>query len=521
MGTMFSKLTLLTAGILLCDAFAAAQTGASITPRVQNIMLQQIAGTMAGNASFRTPSSNSELVVGRAGAQYSTIQDALNAVTTSRNVVRVTPGTYNMTAPLRWPSVPVNLQCDSPATTVLSWTSISTYAINAPLGGSRIANCFFEGHGVSAMAINAGFNVWQPSTRYKAGATVVPTVSKGNGHWYAQTAASCTSGGSEPSWPIAAIGTVSNGSCIFQEAGPTKTIVENNVFGHWSGTQILNTGGYNYGWLIRGNTFRDSSGEAEAILVGGGSQAMVIEDNTCDNVATDCIDLNGSHNKVIGNIMHDVGRPGGPTDRSCVLINGTDGFAASDNEVGSNICVHSGAQAFMVEANAGSSASRNIFHENTSTQPGGTGGNGDCFDVGGNTAGTLDQNTLVDNHCIDPQRSGYNINTSDRAVISNTRLIGNNSTGAAAYDLVLYGTEATILLANQWLTSGKEVSNHDAKDPTQVNLATVCASGTSTCPANNVGGLSIDKSIEITSESHFDSIEHDEPNPILMEGRVR
>jgi len=319
-----------------------------------------------------------------------------------------------------------------------------------------------------------------------------------------------------------AAGKVSNGSCTFQEAGPTKTIVENNVFDHWAGTQILNTGGYNYGWLIRGNTFRNSSGEAEAILVGGGSQAMVIEANTCDNVATDCIDLNGSHNKVIGNIMHDVGQPGGPTDRFCVLINGTDGFAASDNDVGSNICVHSGAQGFMIEANAGNSASRNILNGNTSTQPGGTSGNGDCFDVGGNTAGTLDQNTLVDNHCINPQRWGYNINTSDRAVISNTRLIGNDSIEAGAYDLVLYGTTGTILMGNHWHTSGKEIYNHDTKDTTQENPDTVCAFTTSTCLANNVGGLSIKyKLSQITSESCLDSTMQAEQHPILLEGHVR
>ncbi|WP_290890626.1 hypothetical protein [Arenimonas sp.] len=82
--------------------------------------------------------------------------------------------------------------------------------------------------------IRATRGTWTASTAYASNDTAIPT--SWAQRYYRQTVASCTSGGSEPTWPTTAGGTVADGTCSWTE----QTVqLEAGTF-----TEVANSGGY-------------------------------------------------------------------------------------------------------------------------------------------------------------------------------------------------------------------------------------------------------------------------------------
>lgn len=68
---------------------------------------------------------------------------------------------------------------------------------------------------IAIALIRATRGTWVASTAYVNNETAIPVTP--NGRIYRQTVASCTSGGSEPTWPTTAAGTVADGTCSWAE----------------------------------------------------------------------------------------------------------------------------------------------------------------------------------------------------------------------------------------------------------------------------------------------------------------
>lgn len=87
---------------------------------------------------------------------------------------------------------------------------------------------------IAVALIRATRGTWAASTSYSANDTAIPSAP--NGRIYRQTVATCTSAGTEPTWPTTAGGTVSDNTCSWTEQ--TVQLEACNF------TEVANSGAY-------------------------------------------------------------------------------------------------------------------------------------------------------------------------------------------------------------------------------------------------------------------------------------
>lgn len=103
---------------------------------------------------------------------------------------------------------------------------------------------------IALALIRATRGTWAASTAYAANDTAIPTAA--NGRLYRQTVSTCTSGGSQPTWPTTAGGIVADGTCSWTEqtvqlAACTFTEVANaNGYARASGASTTNPNDSNW-----------------------------------------------------------------------------------------------------------------------------------------------------------------------------------------------------------------------------------------------------------------------------------
>ncbi|MFB3915148.1 MAG: hypothetical protein ACE14M_00340 [Terriglobales bacterium] len=114
-----------------------------------------------------------------------------------------------------------------------------------------------------------GAQPWQAnfsSPGYAYGYWVRPITD--NGHFYIQIAsATCTSGGSEPSWPTATGATVTDNNCTWQEAGTAAAFVQRDLSGYLTSATAAST----YMPLAGGTFMAPGPGGVTAVVVKSGA----------------------------------------------------------------------------------------------------------------------------------------------------------------------------------------------------------------------------------------------------------
>lgn len=389
-------------------------------------------------------------------------QGALNALP-SGGTIHVAAGTYAVNSGLSVPSAPIEFVCDDgPAATVINFT-FSTGDAFSPWYGSKIHGCSFIGPyvgGSLGQGINGGAAVWAASTNYStANNNVAPTYANANGHVYEETVASCTSGSTEPSWPITPGGTIGDNTCTWKEEGPIGVELYGNRIGGFGGQQV-NIGGGSGWWDIHDNTFIGGAGSgvssfAEDILIGQNAQKVRVHHNLFTNSPRNAVDINGAKNVVTGNVMYKSGYPGGSSvDFQCVtmvsLSTGTQ--EVSDNVISDNVCDQPGGPGILIQGqNNAPGMNRNHIVGNSILAPQGAGSNGDCISIDGGTSNTTsyDGTEIIGNTCLNPERWGISVHAGT-ATLSNTRVIGNVVKGSGSGDLDLFGATNTIVAENQF-----------------------------------------------------------------------
>lgn len=390
------------------------------------------------------------------GTTYTTIQAALNAVTTPGKKVFIPSGTYTLSSGLTWPTYPINLECADKGSTILNFTIASGDAIT-PWYGSRIAHCDIKGPlSGTALGINGGAQQWVTLTAYTSNTNnMMPTIANANGHVYKETVANCTSGASEPTWPTTPGSTVNDGSCTWREENLAAVEIYDNIVEGF-GLQLLNTGGYSYGWNIHDNIFRN--GLNEALLIGQGSQKITVANNQFDNMVDNGIDLNGLKNVVTGNVLHRIGTAATGTDTFCIILYAITTTAphVDDNTIEDNVCDGIGGPAYYMAGQSSTTLSRNHFIGNHAISPSSSGSNGDGFTMDGNAgATTMDQNEFTGNTVLSAQRACLLIDehSGPTAIITNTRIVGNSCSGSTSEDLYIYNALQTIVSSNAFLSA--------------------------------------------------------------------
>ena len=375
------------------------------------------------------------------GTKYTTIQGALNAVTSPGSEVFVPCGTYTLASGLSWYSVPINLHGEDRNCTILNFT-ITTGAGITPYDGSAIHGFDIRGaNSGTAIAINAGATVWSTSTGYTtANDNVSPTLPNANGLIFKETVASCTSSSStEPAWPTVLGGTVSgDGTCAWIAYAFAPLNIYDNIVEQWGG-QGYNSGGGAYGDDVHDNIFRN--GLTEAVLLGIGSQKITVTNNTFDNFATDGVDINGIKHAIIGNHFSHIGQGSSTADRTAINLASVTGATVTDIKVIGNDIYQAGT-GIHTTGNNGNSMSRIVIAGNTIDTPSGTGNAGDGIDIDCGSGSTMTYNDIViyGNTVLNAQRYGYCINTGGTSgnSINNVSVIGNAARGSTSGDFNFY-----------------------------------------------------------------------------------
>ncbi len=399
-------------------------------------------------------------------ASYPSIQAAINSCAAPGCRVFVPSGTYTLTSALSSPStVPVDLECASKTSTVLHWTSLAgSWAINVLPGGSSIQHCTLEGPGEASNvgALNSGYDPWAPSTYYSAGDQVVPTFTGGQeaGLYFLATAGG-TSAGSEPTWCHDAGCTLTDGGVTWT-AYTTKLLIADNVFTGWggaSGGQVINTGGYNFGWVISGNEFREDGNEG--VYSGSDSQRMLVVGNTFSAIGSNAIDFGGGSNNVAANnTIVDAGANGSfGVDTDGIQMAAIPGYSSSGNVATSNYIAGSGQSGVRVRAitslGVDYTSSRDQVTGNTIVSP-----QDDCIllDTSALTIGgtAISKTDIAGNRCISPGRYGIYIPTTESNDTADTTISGNTVEGvSSSYADIFVGNQAsdTIISSNHLLSS--------------------------------------------------------------------
>lgn len=82
--------------------------------------------------------------------------------------------------------------------------------------GASVDPTLDDGEIITILQTTARGTLWGAATEYAYGATVLPTVR--NGHRYVVTTGG-TSAATEPTWPLTAFSTLTDGTVVLQEAG--------------------------------------------------------------------------------------------------------------------------------------------------------------------------------------------------------------------------------------------------------------------------------------------------------------
>ncbi len=386
-------------------------------------------------------------------------QEAMNALAGSGTTsVDVPPGHYVINATLRAPPS-MRLNCANRRETAIVWSTSVTGAGIDVSAGDIIEHCDLVGPGTasSVMGVNGGYDTWSPSAPYRAGATVVPTLSGGqeNGRYYVEMATSCVSSAQEPSaanmpanpWPAISGATVADGTCAWRDAGSTRVTLEDDTLEGWGGDEV-NTGGYNDGWLIEACEFRN--GGNEGVLAGGGSQHMVIQGNTFHDLASNAIDFGGGrYNLASHNVIRNVGQNSAlGVDTDGIQMAAIPGFDAIGNRAIGNYIENVGQTGIRFRGFNGQIAEDETAADNTIIRP-----KLDCItwdDSAITEAGTfLKNDSAIGNRCLTPGRDGYLLSATQPNDDSDPSIVDNSSSGvnAPSYDLLIGSSTSNAIVS--------------------------------------------------------------------------
>jgi hypothetical protein len=145
---------------------------------------------------------------------------------------------------------------------------------------SGVFDSFIVNWGGTTAASGVGLQIlgelvptWTMMTSYGTGYRVIP--SGGNSHWYQNTAGSCMSSSSPPTWPTSG-GSVTDGSCMWKDEGTEPVWVSMHTYNQYTLITPTISNGHYYENLV-GPTC--TSAAAPPTFPTNGTSVM---DNTCD-----------------------------------------------------------------------------------------------------------------------------------------------------------------------------------------------------------------------------------------------
>ncbi len=381
------------------------------------------------------------------------IQNAYNALPAIGGEVYIPGGMYLLNASIvQNPTKPAHFRC-SPAAT-LTWTG-ATSGFGNIAGGSSIIGCHLvSSNPDSTFAVNGGYGAWQANTAYTAAAdAIVPTVGNGNGLFYGPVT-SCTTGLSEPTWPTVLGGEVSDGSCLWKALGQTAVTLRSDVFSGW-GQQEVNTGGYNYGWVIVNCVF--INGYNEGVLAGAGTEHVTVRNSFFHNLGSNAIDFGGGeYNLAEDNTIINVGTNASfGVDRDGIQMAAISGFDATGSTAAGNLIEQTGQTGVRFRSVNGQHADGETARDNTIIAP-----LLDCiiWDTSALTdpGNALDRDVAEDNRCTGPGRDGFFVSSTVVGDVSNAVIKGNIVEGAQAggYDIYVGAqSQNAMVVANDSLST--------------------------------------------------------------------
>jgi hypothetical protein len=148
--------------------------------------------------------------------------------------INVGAGTYTLTGQ----QAPGAAIVAGPNETFITWfsnTGISTTpAFNLTLGQNRVNGCtFVQPSGtVQQLIYSPNLTPWTATTGFGANSFISPSQPNENGDFFL-TSGGCTTGQTEPTWPVTTGATVTDGSCTWVNEGPLAGEITNNVFIGW------------------------------------------------------------------------------------------------------------------------------------------------------------------------------------------------------------------------------------------------------------------------------------------------
>lgn len=176
----------------------------------------------AGRRPVVTVTNNT--LVGPAGAKGSARDiDLQNG--TERRVLRIAglTGTYD----LRIQEQGVDDPANEVVPAMVTYGDRARYSQGRPVVGVFDAGARVSGLGTDGVPTGEAWTVtrggraapaWSAGARFGTGWFVVPPAD--NGHVYLQTAPACSSGAAAPQWPTGTFRSVTDGTCVWREAGP-------------------------------------------------------------------------------------------------------------------------------------------------------------------------------------------------------------------------------------------------------------------------------------------------------------
>jgi len=236
---------------------------------------------------------------------------------------------------------------------------------------------------------------------------------------------------SEPSWPAGPRAIVTDNTCTWTEDGPTKVVIEGNIIDNWGGPgPQVNSGGHNFGWVVRNNLIENGGGEG--MLVANGSQSFQIEQNKFTKNALNGLDINGASNRVENNVFSFNGGSGAcAIDRDGAIIFTSASAApngASGNMFASNLFYKNNTHGLRIE-NAGATLSNTNVTGNAAIGNGTCGRGGDGIILKMATgSGTVENNNISGNVSIGNGRYGVSLVAGGSGTYSNNTL-GPNTVG--------------------------------------------------------------------------------------------
>lgn len=217
----------------------------------------------------------------------------------------------------------------------------------------------------------------------------------------------------------------------FNGGNTVGAVIEDCLIENWGAVAILGAD-HSCGNVVRNNIIRNNA--HEGVYFGTNSDGNTILRNHIYNCAKNGIDVNGSHNRILYNVVHDIGKPGDSVDTVGIMAGNPAPNAATNNLIHGNTVYRCATHGIILWAVSKS----HVVTENT------------CYE---NAAyGIFLEKLGADGQCID-------------------HIVARNvARGNGDYGIILEATENCVVQGNKAVGNGKDgIAVDSTNGPAQSN----------------------------------------------------